>query len=95
MDTTHEELNITIVIPDDLRQRHIEEFFRAIREIRGENIDLSAPEYNGIVVRAGVRLDWMVDVTEEEIADMHPAGVTWAAGIINDAIAQAYVISGE
>jgi hypothetical protein len=82
----------------DLRQRDVEVYYRALREIAAEMGAslgmLMAPEYNGIVVRAAVRAGWL-EGGPGDVADMTPRVVKELATEINKAIADAYEIPGE
>ena len=90
----HEALGLAVDLPDDLRQRDVEAFFKALREIGGREA-LSAPERNGNVVRSAARCGWLDGVDEEVIGDWKPPAVTWLAGEIDALVTDAFIIPGE
>ena len=82
---------------DDLRQRDVEAYYKALRTLAREMGDASpsmllGPEYNGAAVRAAVRAGWIDGVTEDGVADMHPARVTALASEIGDLVGKAYEV---
>jgi len=94
MKVEHEGLKLEYELKDDLRQRDIEAFFKARREMRGDE-SLSGPEHNGVVIRAAIKSGWLADVKDDDVGDMHPAAVTWLAGEIQTAVAAAFEVPGE
>ena len=94
MKIEHKELGLEYELKDDLRQRDIEAFFKARRELGGDK-NLSGPEHNGCVVRAAVRGEWVDGISEDDVDTMHPAAVTWLASEIQDAIGAAFEVPGE
>jgi len=92
----HEALDLHFEIPDSgLRQRHIEEFYKALGE-RSSVRGMLGPVRNGHIVRAAITVGWLEgQLTDEEVGDMHPAGVTWLASELDDIVAAAFVIEGE
>lgn len=90
----HEALGLEFELPDhELKQRDIEAFYAAMPVgARGS----LAPIRNGHVVRAAISCGWLEgQLTDDELADMHPAGVTWLAGEIDTLVFAAYEIPGE
>ena len=82
---------------DSLRQRDVEAYYKALRIIAREQggvgpSALLGPEYNGAAVRAAVRAGWIDGVTEDGVADMHPARVTELAREIGDLVGKAYEV---
>jgi len=82
---------------DSLRQRDVEAYYKALRIIAREMGGVSpamllGPEYNGVAVRAAVRAGWVVGVTEDGVADMHPARATALAREIGDLVGKAYEV---
>ena len=72
----HKGLGIKFTVPDDLRQRDVEAFFKARRELQGEG-DVSSPEYCGIIARVVARLGWVDGIDEDGVGDMKPGAVIW------------------
>ena len=77
----HKGLGVSATVPDDLRYRDVEAFFKARREL-ADGVRLSSPEYCGTVVRAAVRLGWIDDIDEDGVSDLKAGAVTWLAGKI-------------
>ena len=65
---------------------------QALRSIAG---DLTGPENNGLDVRAAIRAEWLTDITQEEVDDLHPAAVVWLATEINNTLGKAFEVPGE
>jgi hypothetical protein len=81
----------------DLRQRDVEAYYRALREIAQKMgvtspTRLLGPEYNGSVVRAAARAGWLDGVDEDGVGDMLPARVTELAAEIGDLVEKAYEV---
>lgn len=94
MKVENEKLGISVELPV-LRQRDVEAFFRAARELLGGDVNVSSPEYMGITARAACRAGLLPGITEEAIGDMSPAAAHILARAINEHIAEAMRIPGE
>lgn len=72
----------------DIRQRHVEAFFRLMRESGVDAKEVSAPEYAGLVVRSAQSAGIVDDNTD--VGEMLPADVILIArevnGVISDAL---------
>ena len=90
----HAKLGLSFDLPDDLRQRDIEAFFKALREIGGREA-ISSPERNGNVLRSAARCGWLKGVGEDDIGDWKPPAVTWLAGEIDTLVTEAFIVPGE
>lgn len=75
---------------DDLRQRHVETFFRLMRESGVEAGQVSAPEYTGLVVRSAQTAGIIEE--GEDVGDMFPADVVRMASEVNKAISDALTV---
>ena len=72
-----------------------QEFAATLRIAHKPRDDVSAPEYNGVVARSAARCGWLEGWTEADVGDAKPAAITWLAGAVNRALAEAYEIPGE
>ena len=90
----NEKLGISVELPE-LRQRDVEAFFRAVRELQGGDLNVSSPEYLGITVRAACRAGLLPGIKEVDIDDKTPAAVHILARAVNDHLAEALRIPGE
>ena len=95
MKIENQKLEISAELLDDLRQRHVEAFFRAARDLQGGELNVSSPEYTGITVRAAARAGLLSGVNEGDVDDMRPAAVRVLAAGINDHISEALAVPGE
>ncbi len=73
----------------ELKQRHVEAFFKAMRTAGVNAGDMSAPEYTGAVVRAAQAAEI---VSVADVGEMAPRDVIRLAREVNDAIAEALAI---
>lgn len=94
MEIKHEKLELSFVLPE-FRQRDVEAYFKALRDIQGGEVNLSAPEFVGCVVRAAAKCGWLEGATEESVGDMKPAAVMWLSDSIQMAIREATAVPGE
>lgn len=63
---------MNILSVDELRQGHIEDWSRYVREDRPKDVglvQLSITEYNGVAVRAAIRAGWFPDVPPEQAVE--------------------------
>lgn len=63
---------MNILPAEQLRQGHIEDWSRYVREGRPNDVDLldlSITEYNGVAVRAAIQAGWFPDVPPEQAAE--------------------------
>jgi hypothetical protein len=89
----HKGIGAWVDLPDPLLQKHVEDLYRGIRKAGGNPMQISAPEYNGAVVRAAIELGWCGGPAP--VAEMKPGAVTWIARQINDVLAEALEIPPE
>ena len=82
-----------ITLITDLRQRHVEAFFAALRESGAQ--DKSGPEYMGGVVRAALSAGIATGATADDVAEMKPQDVTTLGRKVNDLLREAMIIEGE
>ena len=87
-------LGISVELPD-LRQRDVEAFFRAVRDLQDGELNVSSPEYTGITVRAAARTGLLPGIDEGDVDDMRPAAVRVLAQGINDHISESLAVPGE
>jgi hypothetical protein len=88
MKITHKKFGEFTIKVDPLLQKHIEAFFKKIRE-GGVDLDaISAPEYAGACVRAAVELDWIEPLFN--VDESEPKKVVWINGEIQKFIAEAF-----
>lgn len=71
----------------DIRQRHVESYFRTLRESEVDLKQLSSPEYCGQVVRAAVIAGIVTDI--KDVGEMVPKEVIEMSVAVNDLIAEA------
>lgn len=90
----NEKLGISVELPE-LRQRDVEAFFRAVRELQGGDLNVSSPELVGVTVRAAARVGLLPGVNEGAIDDMRPAAVMALSQAVNDHLAEALRVPGE
>ena len=94
MKIENQALGISVELPE-LRQRHIEAHFRAVRELQGGELDVSGPEYLGVTTRAAARTGILPGIKEDDVDEMLPAAVLVLARAVNEHIAQALSVPGE
>jgi len=95
MKLEHAKLGISVELADPIKQRHVEAFFKAKRELDGDNaIRLSSPEEYGSVVRSawggGVLLP-----PAQDVAEWSPAAVRWLGQQLDRLIGEALSIPPE
>jgi len=90
----HKGLDISFDVPD-LRQRHIEEFFKNLRELQGGQIRLSSPELVGCTVRSAIMCGWLEGLPLKDVDEMLPGKATWLSGKIQDILAKLQEVPGE
>lgn len=60
-----------MVIRDDLRQKHLEAWTRALREFKPDDVDqvanLPEVELDGVTVRSAIRAGWIADVDDPDV----------------------------
>ena len=78
----------------DWTQRDAEAFFRARRAL-DEDGGVSHVELNGNTVRAAAAAGLFDDLTPEAVGDLRPAAVVKLAQWIDDALREAFDLSGE
>jgi len=94
MKIENQKLEISVELPQ-LRQRDVEAYFRAARDLQDGELNVSSPEYLGITVRAACRAGILPGYKEADIDDLLPAAVHVLALGINDHISEALRIPGE
>ncbi len=82
-----------ITINEDLRQKHVEAFFAALRELGADN--KSGPEFAGSTVRAALQSGVVSGAEVDSVAEMKPGSVAALSQKINDALSEALAIEGE
>lgn len=91
----NQDLGVSVEIMDDVRQRHIEAYFAALRDISGSNsLDLSVPERMGNFVRAGKQAG-IITSGVEDVDEMVPSQVNWLAQQLDGYLAKFLTISPE
>jgi hypothetical protein len=75
----------------ELKQRHVEAFFKAMRLAGINSGDMSAPEYAGAVVRAAASAG-MLDAPDIDVGEMLPREVVKLAREVNNAITEALTL---
>ena len=89
----HKSLGVEVELLEDLKQRHVEAYFIALREI--ETPDPSTPQRLGNFVRAGCVSGILNSIHAEDVADLTPAAVAWLAQKLDAHIAKALTIPPE
>jgi hypothetical protein len=90
----HEKLGLQFDLPDwDMKQGDVEAFYAALG---AQGVGILAPVRNANIIRAAIKCGWLEgQLTDDELAEFHPAGTTWLAGEIDEIVAAAFVIPGE
>lgn len=95
MKLEHVKLGVSVDVADPIKQRHVEAFFKAKRELDGDNlVRLSSPEEYGSIVRAA----WKGGVLlppEQDPGEMPPAAVRWLGQQLDKLIGEALSIPPE
>jgi len=92
----HKSLGVSAELLDDVRQRHIEAYFTALRELGGEQyLDQSTPKRLGNFVRAGCDSGILNSIHKEDVDDMKPSAVAWVAQKLDAHIASFLEIPPE
>lgn len=96
MEFKHEDFAISVQVVE-LRQGHVEAFFKAKRDLDGDNeINLSVPELLGSIVRAACRSKIVESgMLEGDVGEMSPKAIRWLAEKIDAHIAEAMEIPPE
>lgn len=76
-----------IMAKENLKQRHVEAFFKHLRAL-GADGDMTSPERAGVIVRAAAH-SGILSIQEDTVADMAPAEVVETAGAVNKLLAEA------
>jgi len=82
-----------ITIITDVRQRHVEAFFAALRELGAQ--DKSGPEYMGGLVRAALSTGIALGAKADDVDEMLPADVNALGSKINDLLRKVMIVEGE
>jgi len=90
----HKGLGVSATVPDDLRYRDVEAFFKARRELGGDE-SISSPEYCGTIVRAAARLGWIEGVDENGVGELKGGAVIWLSGKIQGEVTGAMAVPPE
>jgi len=95
MKIENEKLGLSVQIVEPILQRHVEAFFKAKRELDGDNaIRLSSVEHHGSIVRAAYRATILLP-PEQSVAEMKPAVVRWLGRKLDELIGETLEIPPE
>ena len=95
MKLENEKLGLSVEVVDPILQRHVEAFFKAKRELDGDNaIRLSSVEHHGSILRAAWKAGILLP-PELGVADMKPAVVRWVARKLDELIGETLEIPPE
>ena len=86
--------NNKISLPADQMKPIVSEFMANLRFIHQKNDILSSPEVAGIYARTCARLGWL-GISEEDVAKLEPAKVTFISDHIQTAIVESYKVPPE
>jgi hypothetical protein len=76
----------------DLKQRDVEAFFAALREIAPAYRQMGTLERAGYYVRAAARAGWLTGVVEAEVDGMAPAAALWLGVRVDKHLGEAITI---
>ena len=76
----HKGMGVSATVPDDLRHRDVEAFYKARREFSGGEDNLSSPEQCGNIVRAAAKLGWIDGTKAAGVDELKTAAVIWLSG---------------
>ena len=95
MKLEHAKLGVSVELADPIKQRHVEAFFKAKRELDGDNaVRLSSPEEYGSVIRSA----WTAGVLlppAQDVGELSPAAVRWLGQQLDRLIGEALSIPPE
>ena len=94
MKIENQALGISMELPE-LKQRDVEAYFRAARDLLGGEVDVSSPEYQGVTVRAAARAGMLPGIKEDDVGDMSPAATHLLARAVNNHIAESLSVPVE
>ena len=88
-------LEVSVEVAEHILQRHVEEFFKAKRELDGENaVRLSSPEHHGSILRASWKCGLLLP-PEQKVEEMRPAVVRWLGRKLDDMLGEALEVPPE
>lgn len=90
-----EKKSYTVTLPEDPRQRDIEQFQAARRKFAPPFESLTGVEYNGAFVRAAAELGWIEGLKPDDVGDMRAGVVAQLATPINAWISEALDLPGK
>jgi hypothetical protein len=95
MKLENEKLKLSVEVADPILQRHVEAFFKAKREIDGDNaINISSPEHHGSIVRASWKCGLLLPPIQD-VSEMAPGAVRWLGRKLDSMIGEALEIPPE
>lgn len=80
-----------LIVLDDIqiRQRHVEEFYKRVRELQGGDVRISSPEFVGVVVRASSTAGIIGGIDEDGIGELTPADVIRLSELVQNTLTEA------
>lgn len=85
----NDELDFEVGIEADLRQRHMDAFFKAMNRLNPDWRGLPFGECVGDYARAGIEAGMVLGMKPADVADLKPAECQWLALEVDRAVGEA------